>query len=168
MQLLLIRHALAFDPDPRRWPNDADRPLTTDGVMRARKAARGAKRITARPTLALTSSWVRARDTAALFAETAGWPRPIECAPLEPGGDPEGILAAVRHRCGKEGVAALFGHQPDLGALLALCLRGSAGGEAFELKKSAIACIAFEGSARAGAGTLSWLLPPKILRALRR
>lgn len=168
MQLLLVRHAIAFDRNPRRWPNDADRPLTAEGAMRARKAAQGAKRIIDRPVFVLASPLVRARATAALFAEVAGWPGPLECAALRPGGDAEAVLESVRRRGGKEGATALFGHQPDLGTLLAACLRGSARGEAFELKKGAIACIGFDGPARGGTGTLRWILPPRMLRALRR
>ncbi len=166
-QLLLVRHAAAYDRNPRRWPKDADRPLTPDGIARARKVAAGAKRMLERPGVVLTSPFVRARDTAALFAEVAGWPDGIDCEALRPGGGIEAILEAVGERCGKGGTVAAFGHQPDLGSLLAACLRGGAPGQAFELKKSAIACIGFGGAARSGTGTLRCLLPPRILRALR-
>ncbi len=168
MQLLIVRHAVAFKRNPRRWPDDDVRPLTSAGVVRARKAARGAKRIVDRPTLVLTSPLVRARDSADLFTRIAAWPVASECAALRPGGDAEAVLEAVRADCGWDGVAALFGHQPDLGVLLATCLRGRARRETFELKKSAIACVAFDGPPRAHTGTLTSLLAPKLLRALRR
>jgi phosphohistidine phosphatase len=162
-----VRHAIAYARNPRRWPRDADRPLTPGGIARARKVAAGARGMIERPRVVLTSPFVRARDTAALFAEVAGWPEGIECAALRQGGSIDAIFEAVSERCGMGGTVAAFGHQPDLARLLAASLRGSAQGEAFELKKSAIACIGFDGTARRGTGTLKWLLPPRILRALR-
>ncbi|HUA22716.1 MAG TPA: histidine phosphatase family protein, partial [Steroidobacteraceae bacterium] len=68
MQLLILRHAIAFPRDAKRWPDDAKRTLTMEGAKRARRAAAGLKRMTKQPTLVLTSPLVRARDTAAIFA----------------------------------------------------------------------------------------------------
>lgn len=164
--LLVVRHAIALPRDARRWPDDAERPLTAEGVKRARRAAAGLKRITQRPSLVLTSPLVRARDTAAIFAQAARWPKAVECEALSPGGSPEGVLEALRRPAGKLECAALVGHQPHLGRLLALCVRGDARAEAFDLKKSAVACLEFEGPPRAGQGVLAWLLAPRILRKL--
>ena len=52
------------------------------------------------------------------------------------------------------------------GRLLALCLGGDARSEAFELKKSAIACVRFAGSVHARQGILTALYPPKALRRI--
>jgi phosphohistidine phosphatase SixA len=43
LDVLLIRHAIAEDPDPDAWPDDLLRPLTERGVKRFRPAARGLK-----------------------------------------------------------------------------------------------------------------------------
>jgi phosphohistidine phosphatase len=166
MELLILRHAIAFPRDAKRWPDDAERPLTMEGVKRARRAAAGLKRIAKRPTLVLTSPFARARDTAAVFAQVAHWPKAVECAALSPGSPPEELFAALR-RAGKAECAAVVGHQPHLGRLLALCLRGDARAEAFELKKSAVVCVRFDSSPRAGQGMLEWFLTPRILRGLK-
>jgi phosphohistidine phosphatase len=166
MELLVLRHAIAFPRDAKRWPEDTERPLTADGVKRARRAAAGLKRITRQPLLVLTSPLVRARDTATIFAQAAHWPKAVECEALSPGGSPEGVLEALRRQGGTLDCAALVGHQPHLGRLLALCVRGDARPEAFELKKSAVACLEFDGPPRAGQGVLEWLLAPRILRKL--
>ena len=166
MELLVLRHAIAFPRDSKRWPDDAERPLTMEGVKRARRAAAGLKRIAKRPTLVLTSPLVRARDTAAIFAQAARWPEAVECDALSPEGSLEGVLDAVRRQGGKAECVAIVGHQPHLGRLLALCLRGDARPEAFELKKSAVVCLRFEGSPRAGQATLTALLQPRMLREL--
>lgn len=166
MELIIVRHAIAFPRDAKRWPDDTQRPLTMEGVKRARRAATGLKRIAKRPTLVLTSPLVRARDTAAIFAQAAHWPEAVECVALSPGGNPEGVLDALRRQGVKAECAALVGHQPHLGRLLALCLQGDARSDAFELKKSAVVCLRFEGPLRSNHAILQWSLPPRILRKL--
>ncbi len=166
MELLILRHAIAFPRDAKRWPDDDERPLTAEGVKRARRAAAGLKRIAKRPALVLTSPLVRARDTAAIFAQAARWPRGagVRCAlPARIAGRGS---RGLRRQGGKADCVAVVGHQPHLGRLLALCLRGDARAEAFELKKSAVACLQFEGPPRAGQGMLTALFPPGALRRI--
>jgi phosphohistidine phosphatase len=165
-ELLILRHAIAFPRDPKRWPDDSERPLTMEGAKRARRAAAGVKRIAKRPALVLTSPLVRARDTAAILVQAAHWPEATECAALSPAGAPEEVLAMLRHRGAKADCVAVVGHQPHLGRLLALCLRGDARCEAFELKKSAIVCLQFDGPPRAHQGVLTALFPPQALRKI--
>lgn len=166
MELLILRHAIAFPEDAKRWPDDTGRPLTVEGVKRARRAAAGLKRIAKRPTLVLTSPLVRARDTAMIFKQAAGWPEAVQCEALAPGGTPEAVLETLRRRGAKADCVAVVGHQPHLGRLLALCLRGDARDEAFELRKSAVACVQFEGPPRAGRGVLTALFTPRALRKI--
>lgn len=164
MQLLIVRHAIAAQRDANRWPDDADRPLTAEGVGRARRAAAGLKRIL-KPGLILTSPLVRARDTATILTQAARWPKAVECDALAPGKSPEEVLEVLRRQRANAECIAVVGHQPGLGRLLALCL-GGVRPEAFELKKSAIALVEFQGQPRAGRGMLAALLPPRILRKL--
>jgi phosphohistidine phosphatase len=166
MDLLILRHAIAFPRDTKRWPDDAKRTLTLEGGKRARRAAVGLKRMVKRPTLVLTSPLVRARDTAAIFTQAARWPEALECAALSPGGSPEDVLEALRRQGARAECVAVVGHQPQLGRLLALSLRGDARAEAFELKKSAVACVRFEGPPRAHQGVLTALFPPRALREI--
>jgi len=63
---------------------------------------------------------------------------------------------------------ALVGHQPDLGALLSVCLLGNHDALSVDLKKNAVACVSFQGPARAGKAVLKWLATPSMLRRLRR
>ena len=74
MELLVVRHAIAFERNARRWPHDAERPLSAHGVARARKAALGLKRLTSPPARVLVSPLRRARETAAILTRFAGWP----------------------------------------------------------------------------------------------
>ena len=167
MDLLIVRHAIAFDRNPRRWRDDGDRPLSPEGMVRARKAAAGLKQITERPQCVLVSSLMRAKQTATILTEFAGWPKSTDCAALSPDESPEEILSILATQ--KEKIVAVVGHQPGLGRLLAACLpaqvRGGVNPEAFELKKMGAALISFPKTARAGTGALQWLVPPRILRA---
>lgn len=160
-----MRHAIAFEPDPGRWPDDRGRPLTPEGAIRARRAARGLKAVAARPQRVLTSPLARATQTAAILSEVAGWPEALECAALSPEGSAEAVLKALRGAPDER--IALVGHQPGLGHLIAHCLPGTMRPQAIELKKSGVAWLSFEGLAREGGATLRWLLAPALLRALR-
>ena len=164
MELLIVRHAIAFERNPERWPDDGARPLSPRGVMRARRAAAGLKKLAVRPVRVLASPLVRTQQTAAILTQYAGWPRALLCPLLLPGGSPQELLALLSRTRGKR--LAVVGHQPDLGRLIASCLPASAGSAAFELRKMAVALIAFPGSLRAGQGELRWLVPPKLLRAV--
>ena len=168
MDLLIVRHAIAFDRNPKRWRDDGERPLSPEGMVRARKAAAGLKHIAERPQCLLASPLVRARQTATILTEFAGWPKAIECPALAPDIEPDEVFAALAAQ--KEKIVAIVGHQPALGRLLAASLaaqvRGGASPDAFELKKMGVALVSFEsGTPRAGSGVLKWFVPPRILRA---
>src|SRR2546429_181883 len=96
MDLLIVRHAIAFERNPKRWPDDGERPLSPEGMRRARKAATGLKRIANRPVRVLTSGLLRARQTAAILTEFAGWPKAVECAQLSPAESPQALLDVLR------------------------------------------------------------------------
>jgi phosphohistidine phosphatase len=165
MELLIIRHAIAFERDRHRWPDDAARPLSPLGVRRSRKAAAGLKQLCKVPDRLLTSPLIRARETAKILTQVAGWPR-AEIAPeLKPG---KGV-AAVLTVLGKDRSRriALVGHQPDLSALLTACLLKDNSARPIEIKKNAVACLSFDGRARADGAALKWLATPRLLRGFR-
>ena len=165
MELLIVRHAIAYESNAKRWPDDAARPLSPRGALRARRAAAGLRKLGVRPGRVLASPLERTQQTAAILTQYGAWPRAILCPVLAPGGSPQELLALLARTRGQR--IAVIGHQPDLGRLIALCLRGSTGSAAFELRKMAVASIAFPGSPRVGQGELRWLVSPKLLRAVR-
>jgi len=165
MELLVVRHAIACEPNAKRWPDDGERPLTPRGMVRARRAAAGLKRVAPPPARVLTSPLRRTRQTAAILTQFAGWPNASDCALLLPGSSPQGLLALLA-RISAERIAVV-GHQPDLGRLVATCLPGNAGSAAFVFRKMGVALIAFHGAPRPGQGELRWLVAPRLLRAAR-
>ena len=165
MELLIVRHAIAYERNAKRWPDDGARPLSPRGVIRARRAAAGLKKLALRPGRVFASPLERTKQTAAILTQYAGWPKAIPCRELLPGASPQELIALLAHTRGQR--LAVIGHQPDLGRLISACLPGSPGSAAFELRKMAVALMAFGGPPRAGQGELRWLLQPKLLRAVR-
>jgi phosphohistidine phosphatase len=163
VELFLVRHAIAEDGDPRRWPDDADRPLTEEGVELFRQAARGLSRIAPSVDAVLASPFVRAWRTAEILAEEAGWPAPERCEALEAGRPTAGVIKAMRQRQDL-GSLALVGHEPDLSELAARFLAGREDALAMEMKKGGVASLVVQGDAPAA--YLRWLATPKILRGL--
>jgi phosphohistidine phosphatase len=165
MDLLIIRHAIAFERDRHRWRDDGARPLSPAGIRRARKAAAGLKEFSKAPDRLLTSPLVRARQTAQILTDVAGWPQAEEAPELSPG---ESVLA-VLNLLGKDRskLVAIVGHQPGLGDLLTACLLGDGGALPIEMKKNAVACVSFEGPPRPGRAALKWLATPRMLRGFR-
>jgi phosphohistidine phosphatase len=164
VELLLVRHAIAFERNARRWPDDDERPLCPRGIERARQAAGGLKRLAPRPARVLVSPLLRTRQTAALLTRCAGWPEALACEALRPGTDPKRLLAVLPRA--RKARIAVIGHEPDLSALLALCLDGGSG-KALTLRKMGVACVRFPGAAQPGCGELAGFLPPRLLRAAR-
>ena len=163
MELLLIRHAIAFDRDSARWHDDGERPLSPAGIRRARQAAAGLGKLIKPPEQLLTSPLLRARQTAEILTEVARWPRARQAPELSPGEAPPTLLRLLARSGGKR--LAVVGHQPDLGHLLTVCLIGSGNNLAIELKKHAVACLSFPGRIGPGRATLKWLATPRMLRA---
>ena len=165
MELLIVRHAIAFERDARRWPDDGERPLSAAGIARAEKAAAGMRRLVRPPARVLASPLVRARQTAAILTEVAGWPKATRCPELAPGVSPETLLAVLKRLT--ETRIAVVGHEPGLSRLVAISLPGAAQTQGFGFKKMGAALLTFRGTARPGGARLEWLVPAKVLRAAR-
>ena len=162
VDLLIVRHAIAYEHDPLRWPDDAERPLTMEGEVSFRKAARGLAQLTDPPSVVLSSPFVRAWRTAEILNEEAGWPAPEPFKALEANGDAQDVIDELNDVEGESPIA-LVGHEPMLSELISIMI----GGANVEMKKGAVARLNAHALTRGGA-TVRWLLPPKVLRAARR
>ena len=164
VELIVIRHAIAFESDSTRWPDDRLRPLTPEGKRKFRTAASGLSRWIPRVDLLLTSPLLRARQTAEILTDVAGWPKAAEHRELDPGSELRATLASLRPN--KQACIALVGHEPHLSALIGLCVAEPASALHLEMKKGAAAVITFPDAIRAGSGTLIALVPPRALRRM--
>jgi phosphohistidine phosphatase len=165
MYLYLVRHAIAFDPDPAQWPDDRDRPLTPDGEKRFRRAARGLRELVPSVDVVLSSPLLRAWQTAAILSGKAGWPEAQRFDALEPGTPPVEIVDALQPHASVSSLA-LVGHEPSLHELAAYLLCGDAATPQLVMRKGGVASLVFDDAPRAGGGSLDWLVRPGILRQL--
>ena len=165
VELLLVRHAVAADRGPN-YPDDRERPLTSEGVARFKRVVEGLKDFDVKLEFVLTSPLVRARHTADLLvAGIGGKPRLETLDALSPGGRMTQVLEAVAKYSKRGKYIALVGHEPDLGELAARLLRARG---TIEFKKGAVCCIDLDGAMPTGPGTLRWLFPPRALRKIAR
>jgi phosphohistidine phosphatase len=164
-ELYLVRHAIAAERGPN-YPDDRERPLTSEGIARFKQAVDGLKDFDVKLDLVLTSPLTRASHTAELLvAGIGGKPRLEALEALAPGGRLTPILDAITKFSKRSKHIALVGHEPDLGELAARLLRARG---TIEFKKGAVACLELDGAMPTGPGTLRWLLPPRALRKIRR
>lgn len=163
MKLIVVRHALAFDRDAKRWPDDSQRPLTKRGAEKFRRAAAGLVKLVPDVALCLTSPFRRASRTAELL-EQAGWPKAKMLHELEPGVDPD-IVANALAKLKSRGPIAIVGHEPALSELTAYLLGQPS--PPFEYRKGGAAMVEFDGAITRAGGVLKWLATPKLLRAAR-
>ena len=122
LDLYLVRHAFAAHADPARWPDDAVRPLTEEGITRFRAAARGLRRLVPAVDSVLSSGFARAWQTAELLHDDAGWPEPEECPALEAGRPASAALDILQGSSAHS--IALVGHEPYLSTLASLLCTG--------------------------------------------
>ena len=163
MDLYLVRHAVAEDRNPARWPDDSRRPLTPEGEERFRKACRGLRRLAPDPALVISSGAVRAWRTALILQEEAGWPAPVCSEELGAPYSPGALLRALQAQ--RAETVAVVGHEPHLSTFATYLLTGDEAPTLIEMKKGGAACLSFPGPAEAGHATLRWLATPKLLRA---
>jgi phosphohistidine phosphatase len=161
VKLYLVRHAIAHERNPKKWPDDGLRPLTRRGTRRFEQTARGLRR--APPAAVYTSPLVRAVQTAEILARCARWPAHEVLHELEPHCPPAELLHALSALTPPQ-TAALVGHEPMLGKLAAFLLAGPQGKPLFEFKKGGVACLESENGLRPGAFRLLWLATPRLLR----
>jgi phosphohistidine phosphatase len=165
IELYLVRHAIAAERGPN-YPDDRERPLTSEGIVRFKRAVRGLKALDWAVDLVLTSPLVRAAHTADLLvAALEKKPRLEQLDPLAPGSRLSAVLEAIARFAPRYRRIAIVGHEPDLGELAARLLQ--ARGQ-IEFRKGAVCCIELDGAMPNGPGTLRWLIPPKALRTMAR
>ena len=164
MIVYVVRHAIAHDADPVRWPDDRGRPLTPEGEERFRRAARGLRGLVPAIDQVFSSELARAWRTAEVLHEEAAWPSPAPWRELEPDRPTDEATAALARQAAE--VVAVVGHDPHLSNLVAYFTAGRDDAFDVELKKGGAACVEFHGAPSAGSGVLRWLVTPKILRSL--
>lgn len=158
MRLVVMRHADAGEADPRRWPDDRDRPLTDAGRREHARVAEALRRMGLRFDRILTSPLVRARETADITARPFGdRPAPEPTNLLGDRADPATILAGLSRV--KAGTLLCVGHEPTLSGLVAALISRDGSGR-IEMAKGGVALIECPDPPAPGRGVLRLHLRP--------
>lgn len=164
--LYVLRHAKAEHRAPAGGGDHA-RPLRPRGQRNARAVGRFLWRLGEVPEQVLSSTAVRARETAEIACEEGDWNVPIEAREALYAATPAALAREVGS-C-KQGVQRLLlvGHQPGL-ALLIAELTGSEP----DFPTAALARIDLElelwSALRPRSGQLAWLVTPETIAAFKR
>ena len=167
MNLYFLRHGLAAERDPQRFPDDSQRPLLRKGEERIRLVGAALQALDISFDRILSSPFRRASRTAEIVAATLGLKKRLEFRDeLTPGGDAKVLIRHVnRTRLVPENVL-LVGHEPDLSQLISRLISGG-GSTTIDMKKGGLAKLAIEPELRyARCATLAWLLTPNQLARL--
>jgi phosphohistidine phosphatase len=165
IELYLVRHAIAAERGPN-YPDDRERPLTSEGIARFKLAVEGLSDLGVEVDLVLTSPLVRAKHTAELLvAGLAHKSRTEHLDALAPGSRLPAVFEAIARFSKRYRRMALVGHEPGMGEIAAKLLQARG---VIEFKKGAVCAIELDGAMPIGPGTLRWLLPPRALRKIAK
>jgi phosphohistidine phosphatase len=157
VKVYFLRHGIAIDAEV--WDgSDFDRPLTPDGKERMKREAKAMARLGIVPELVLTSPLLRAKQTAAIVAQRLNLADRLSEDERLGLGFGAGALRAIAAERKATGTLMLVGHEPSMSATIG----DVTGGSRVELKKGGLACVDLDDDDDA-AGTLAWLLTPKLL-----
>jgi phosphohistidine phosphatase len=157
MDLYLLRHAIAEERS--NDGSDSARALTPEGAEKMRIGARGLQRLGVHLDRLLTSPLTRARETADIVGAALNI-APETVGALAPGCNAATLLDLLVDMPRAKSVM-IVGHEPDLSGIVA----DLTGGSRVVMKKGGLALIDLV-SLDPGAGSLLWVLPPRVLRAL--
>jgi phosphohistidine phosphatase len=162
MQLYIVRHGIAIDRDDPKCPPDPDRYLTEDGIKKTKQVAKGVAALGVSPDLLLSSPYVRAMQTAEIFAEALDYAKPkIRRTDLLLPGSEASLFFRELAKDKHSATIFCFGHAPQLDDLIAAGLGSKH--HLTSLKKAGIAFLELK-RVSPPSGELVWLAAPKILR----
>ena len=158
MEITLVRHAKAGQPDTHQWPDDSQRPLTKKGTRQFKKAAQGIGKL-AKPDVVLTSPMARTMQTAQLLNWDADWPAPVAHDVLDDGHSPAEVVKTIRNLDGKPQHVGIVGHGPNLAELANYLTNHTDNDDGIHLNKGGAASIEMpRRSMKAGTGRLKWAM----------
>jgi phosphohistidine phosphatase len=162
MQLYIVRHGIAVDREDPKCPPDPDRYLTEEGVEKTKQVAAGVAAMGVTADLIFTSPYVRAAQTAEIFAAALEYPKPKirRTDLLLPGAEPSLLFRDLAKERQASSVF-LFGHAPQLDDIIATALGSKR--HLTALKKAGVALVELKRVSPPMAA-LVWLATPKLLR----
>jgi phosphohistidine phosphatase len=162
MQLYIVRHGIAIDREAPKCPPDPERYLTEEGIEKTKQVAKGIAALGISPDLMLSSPYVRAMQTAEIFAHALDYSKPKirRTDLLLPGGESL-LLYKELSKDKQSSTIFCFGHAPHLDDFIATGLGSKH--RLTQLKKAGVALLELK-RISPPSGQLVWLAPPKLLR----
>ena len=162
MQLYIVRHGIAVDREDPKCPPDPERYLTEEGIDKTKQVAKGVAALGITADLMLTSPYVRAEQTAEIFAGALEFAkqRVRRTDLLLPGAEPSLLFRELAKEKQASSVF-LFGHAPHLDDVIATALGSKK--HLTALKKTGVAFVELK-RLSPPIGALVWLAIPKLLR----
>jgi phosphohistidine phosphatase len=162
MQLYIVRHGIAIDREDPKCPPDPERYLTEEGVEKTAQVAKGVAALGIAGDLFLSSPYIRAVQTAEIFARELGYAKQKirRTDMLLPGAEPSHVFRELA-RDKQASAVFLFGHAPQLDDVIATALGSKK--HLTALKKAGVALVELK-RVSPPIGTLVWLATPKLLR----
>ena len=165
MLLYLVRHGIAIDREDPKCPAEAERYLTEEGIKKTREVARGVAAVAEDADLFLSSPYVRAIQTAEIFASAFKYSKEKirKTDLLLPGSEVAALFRELAKHKDAETIFC-FGHAPHLDETIAAVLGSKR--DATSLKKAGVACLELR-RVSPPSGILAWLATPKLLKNLK-
>lgn len=158
MEILLLRHGIAADARPGQ--PDADRALTGEGKQKLRTLLRRLRKAGVRPSLILSSPYLRARQTAEIACDIlAPGAIIVPARALTPGASPQEAWDEIRLYANQPSVLCAS-HEPLCSQLAAFLL--GAPELNVDFKKGALMRIDVDSISPRPRGTLRWLVSPRL------
>ncbi|MCI4322767.1 MAG: histidine phosphatase family protein [Thermoplasmata archaeon] len=158
MPLYLVRHGPAKTRDPRKWPDDRDRPLSAEGRAQTKRAAQGVVSLAPPIDRLVSSPAERAKATAVLLQSSLPDHPAIEYwEELLPGEPAIYVLEKLSRTSRPTQHVVLVGHEPTMGEVVGLSLTGDAV-SIVRLSRAGAAAVEFPRRIAPGAGRLLWLV----------
>ncbi len=162
MQIYIVRHGVAIDREDPKCPPDPERYLTEEGVEKPKQVAKGMATLGITGDVFLTSPYVRAAQTAEVFANALDYAKQKirRTDLLLPGAEPTQLFRELA-RDKQASTVFLFGHAPQLDDIIATALGSKK--HVTSLKKAGVAFLELK-RLSPPIGQLVWLATPKMLR----
>ena len=162
MQIYIVRHGVAIDREDPKCPPDPERYLTEEGVEKPKQVAKGMATLGITGDVFLTSPYVRAAQTAEVFANALDYAKQKirRTDLLLPGAEPTQLFRELA-KDKQASTVFLFGHAPQLDDIIATALGSKK--HVTSLKKAGVAFLELK-RLSPPIGQLVWLATPKMLR----
>jgi phosphohistidine phosphatase len=162
MDLYIVRHGIAIDREDPKCPPDPERYLTEEGVDKTKQVAKAIAALGITPDLLLSSPYVRAMQTAEIFANALKYSKQkIRRTDLLLPGAESSVLYRALAKDKQAASVFLFGHAPHLDELIAAAFAGKH--HITSLKKAGVAALKLKRISPPSAEFL-WLATPRLLR----